>query len=204
MSKIPFFYPWVGKNYKTGGLFNRKIMILGESYYCGEDCKECGNSEVFDCSQFANDVIKSYIDVNVERKRWMSTFLKFERSLVNHVTSPKESKAIWDSLIFYNYLQFAMHGPRQAGTYEQYKASEEPFFSVLEQYQPDLMIVWGTRLWSHLPGERWEDGQQLLVDNYPIKNGYYRLTSGKKVRTICVYHPSAGYSWDYWYRVINQ
>lgn len=204
MGRTPFFHPWVGKDYKTGGLFNRRIMILGESHYCGEDCKECGNSKVFDCSQFTIDVIKSYLDVKVERERWMSTFLKFERSLVNHVTSPEDSKAIWDSLIFYNYLQFAMHGPRQAGTSEQYKASEEPFFSVLEQYQPDLMIVWGTQLWNQLPGDRWEDGQQLLVDDYPIQNGYYRLANGKKVRTICVYHPSVGYSWDYWYRVINQ
>lgn len=204
MDRSTFFKPWVGKDYKTGGLFNRKIMILGESHYCGEDCKECGNSELFDCSQFTIDVIKNYLDANVERERWMSTFLKFERSLVNHVTSPEESKAIWDSVIFYNYLQFAMHGPRQAGTSEQYKASEEPFFSVLELYQPDLMIVWGTQLWNQLPGDKWEDGKQLLVDDYPIQNGYYCLTNGNKVRTICVYHPSVGYSWDYWYRVINQ
>lgn len=65
-----------------------------------------------------------------------------------------------------------------------------------------MLIVWGVRLWNSLPSERWIDGGEMQIDGYAISNGYYELPSGKKVRAICVYHPSVGYSWDYWYRAI--
>ena len=36
--ELKYFKPWVGKNYKTGGIFNgKKVMILGESHYGFED-----------------------------------------------------------------------------------------------------------------------------------------------------------------------
>lgn len=59
------------------------------------------------------------------------------------------------------------------------------------------------RLWNNLPCERWTDGEEMKVDDYPVKNGYYSLEGGKKARVICVYHPSAGYAWDYWHKVIR-
>lgn len=203
MGNVPFFQPWVGALYSSGGIFGKKIMVLGDSHYCGEACKECGLSHVRECGGFTTNVVNAYLDQAVEREGWMSTYLKFERSLVNHVTTPEESVRIWNSIIFYNYLQVAMPGPRQAGTPEQFKEASEPFFSVMNQYQPDILIVWGIRLWNALPCDCWEDGRQMAFDGYDILNGYYRLFNNKRVRALCVYHPSAGYSWDYWYRVIN-
>lgn len=197
-----FFQPWVGRDYSTGGIFGKRIMVLGDSHYCGEDCEECGKSHRHACNEFTTNVVKDYLDQNVEREGWMSTYLKFERSLVNHETTPEESVRIWNSILFYNYLQVALQGPRQAGTPDQYRAAAEPFFSILNQYQPDLLVVWGVRLWNALPSDRWEDGPRKSVDGYEIQNGYYRLSNGKKVHAICVYHPSVGYSWDYWYRAI--
>ena len=202
MNNKSFFHPFVGKDYLSGGIFNKRIMILGDSHYCAEDCKECGVDFKCKCNDFTTDVVKAYLDQNNEREGWMSTYLKFERSLVNHETTPEESVKIWNSLLFYNFLQVAMQRPRQAGTPEQYRDAAGPFFSVLDQYQPDLLVVWGVRLWNNLPGEHWEDGPKMKVDGYEIQNGYYILANGKRVRAICVYHPSVGYSWDYWYRVI--
>lgn len=202
MTNPTFFHPWVGPNYLSGGIFGRRIMVLGDSHYCGEDCEMCGKALNNACNDFTLNVVKAYLDPEVEREGWMSTYLKFERSLVNHETTPSESVSIWNSLLFYNYLQVALQGPRQAGTLEQYQAAAAPFFSVMDKYQPDLLIVWGVRLWDNLPADRWEDGPRVLVDDYELKNGYYRLASGKKVRALCVYHPSVGYSWDFWYRAI--
>ena len=178
-------------------------MVLGESHYCGDGCKVCAVASGRNCSDFTTDVVQSYLDQNVEREGWMSTYLKFERSLVNHETTPAESVRIWNSLLFYNFLQVAMQAPRQAGTQEQYREAAEPFFSVLDKYQPDLLVVWGLRLWNVLPGERWEGGPDITIEGYSVPNGYYRLAGGGKVRAICVYHPSVGYSWDYWYRAIS-
>lgn len=197
-----FFDPWVGSQYESGGIFGKKIMVLGESHYCGEDCADCGVGR--GCESFTTKVMRDYLDQNNEREGWMSTFLKFERSLVNRWTSPEESVIIWNSVLFYNFLQVAMHGPRRAGTPAQYQAAAAPFYEVLEKYEPDLIVVWGTRLWYNMPGEGWVDGEDFRVDGYPIKNGWYRLANQKMVKVICVYHPSTGYSWDYWHRAIMQ
>jgi len=36
MNSNIFFQPFVGKDYANGGIFGKRIMILGESYYCDE------------------------------------------------------------------------------------------------------------------------------------------------------------------------
>lgn len=177
-------------------------MVLGESHYCGSGCPDCGVGDR--CRGFTTKVIKDYLDPNVKREEWMNTFKKFERSLVNRATSPQESMRIWNSVMFYNFLQVAMGGPRQAGTNEQYRNAAGTFFSVLDEYEPDLVIAWGDQLWSKLPWERWTEGEALMVDGYGVNNGYYRLASGRQARVICVYHPSTGYSWDFWHKVIAE
>ena len=170
-----FFEPWVGGEYYSGGMFGKRIMVLGESHYCGSGCPDCGVGDR--CRGFTSKVIKDYLDPNVKREEWMNTFKKFERSLVNRSTSPQESVRIWNSVMFYNFLQVAMGGPRQAGTDEQYRNAAGAFFSVLDRYEPELMIVWGDQLWQRLPWERWTEGESLMVDGYGVNNGYYRLAS---------------------------
>lgn len=199
-----FFRPWVGRDYSSGGIFGKRIMVLGDSHYCDEECSACGMDFNCECNAFTTKTILKYLDSSASREGWMSTYLKFERSLVNHETSPDESLKIWNSLLFYNFLQVAMQTPRQAGTPRQYQDATSPFFSIMDHYQPDLLIVWGVRLWNNLPSQRWQDGSEMSVDGYPVSNGYYRLSSGKAVRAICVYHPSVGYSWDYWHKVIKK
>lgn len=38
-----FFRPFVGSSYADGGLFGKRIMVLGESHYCDEGCADCGD-----------------------------------------------------------------------------------------------------------------------------------------------------------------
>ena len=38
MNSNVFFQPFVGKDYANGGIFDKRIMILGESHYCDESC----------------------------------------------------------------------------------------------------------------------------------------------------------------------
>lgn len=198
-----FFKPWVGKNYKTGGIFGKKILVLGESHYCG-GCDQCGLKYSPKCDDLNTEgVVKFYLEGNTNKRT--ATFRKFERSLVNEETSLGRSNEIWNSLAFFNFLQVAMTDARIAGTPEDYDEGRIAFLEVLEELQPDLIIVWGTtRLWNNLPGKEngWVDGEEFVVDNWSVPNGYYLLKSGKKTRVIAVYHPSTGYSWDWWYKVI--
>ena len=184
------FLPFVGCNYCDGGIFGKKILILGESHHCnpGEATKN-----------FTNDVMKKHL-----YEKAYSTFTKFERSLVGHETNQDERIKIWNSLIFYNYLQEPMSDVRLAGTKEQYRAAEPALFAVLEKYEPEYMIVWGTRLWDYIPTDKWCGTKTMNVDGSSVLYGEYLLSKNKSVKAIRVYHPSSGYSWDYWYKILNK
>ena len=200
--RLPFFLPWVGKDYEHS-MFDKRILVLGESHYCGTGCHDCGSSRHDDCSDFTTRRVEDYLNNANERERWMNTYLKFERSLVGYETTYENRQQIWDNISFYNFLQVAMGGPRLAGTLEQYQEAVESFNKVLEQLQPDVLIVWGKRLWNVLPA-RWREGESVIVDGYQVQNGYFSLNSGKQVCTFCVYHPSSGYDWSYWHKVIKR
>lgn len=199
-----FFKPWVGKDYESGGIFKKKILVVGESHYCG-DCPECGNlTEASGCSNFTTEhCIVPLLDGY--KAGWTGTFHKFERSLVGHETDLQESRKIWNSVAFYNYIQKALSGPRMSPAWADFRDAETAFFETLDTLKPDLVIVWGVgRMFDNMPGgERWRNGETLTVDGYTVKNGYYRFGNEEETRVLWIYHPSAGYSWDWWYKVIN-
>lgn len=201
-----FFQPFVGRDYLSGGIFGRRVMALGESHYCGERCANCGvPGKAGDCVAFTSGVIERYLDPKAEREPWMNTYLKFERSLVGHETDQAERERIWRSLLFFNYLQVAMDETRKAGTHEQYQRAQKAFYETLDQYRPESVIVWGKRLWEYLPGdERWRAEEDLVVDGEHVATGSYALDNGQRARVTAVYHPSAGYSWDWWHKVITR
>lgn len=87
MNRNIFFQPFVGKDYANGGIFGKRIMILGESHYCDESCADCGDCLLHrECMNFTQQVLGDYLNENKERQNWMRTFLKFERSLVGEET----------------------------------------------------------------------------------------------------------------------
>ena len=203
-----FFEPWVGKNYQTGGIFDKKILVLGESHYCGNvKCmKDCGilNSPEGGCVDFTQNMMINYL--NGYTDRWTPTFRKFERSLVNEVTTLERSNDIWNSVAFYNFLQIAMERAREGGDAKDYEVARIAFLEVINELQPDVIFTWGTsRLYYNMPGisDGWEYGDELVIDGWKVPNGYYKLQNGKRARVIAVYHPSTGYSWDWWHKVIS-
>ena len=102
--------------------------------------------------------------------------------------------------MFYNFFQKSTTGPRTAPDMTVQQESEEAFHELLEQYQPDAIIVWGQRLYNLLPA--WDgtessievDGDSCPVWYYPIK--------GKNIPAMRIYHPSApaGKNWGLWHQ----
>lgn len=202
------FLPWVGKDYQTGGIFKKRILVLGESHYCGRcDRKECENAFHECCRDLTKNTILKFLNKPDGHKNWMKTNTKFEHSLVGKSkTTEKEAIKIWNSIAFYNFLQYAVEKNRKAGEYDAYEAAEEPFFQVLDTLKPELIIAWGkTRLYDNMPGgERWIDCENLVVENYAIPNGKYRLSNGNAVPIVFINHPSSGYNLKFWHKVINK
>ena len=116
MANNIFFQPFVGKDYASGGIFGKRIMVLGESHYCDEECADCGDYRLHrECAGFTQGVLRDYLDEGTER----------------------------------------------------------------------------------------QNGDDIVVDGYPVATGSYLLSNGKQVKVMAVNHPSVGYSWDYWYRVLQ-
>lgn len=202
--KNVFFKPWIGRNFESGGIFGKKILVLGEAHLC-DGCDDCG--KVNNAEECANFTSSNCIELLISGHTgsWTPTFRKFERSLVGHDTTLEDSREIWNSIAFYNYVQEAMDSSRKAPEYVDFRDSEDAFFEVINELRPNLIIAWGvTRMYDLLPGgENWYEGEEFVVDSYKVKNGYYRLADGKETRVLWVYHPSTGYSWDWWHKVIK-
>ena len=61
-----FFRPWVGSAYSSGGIFGKRVMILGESHYCEEGCTDCGNARVHpECCAFTNGVVSDVLTLKL-------------------------------------------------------------------------------------------------------------------------------------------
>lgn len=189
-----FYHPHVGKNYETEGFMGVKLLILGESHYCSErkKCEVCGiGSNRHDCNNFTIKVIDegflAYKKGQGEFERWMNTFTRFTNVVLDNQADAETLVDFWDSVIFYNYVQSSTVGPRISPTSQQFVESEEAFFEVLEKYKPDLIIVWGNRLWDNLGNGRW--AEENILDDVNHRFYYYKISS-KEIPAFHVYHPS--------------
>lgn len=191
--KHVFFKPWVGKEYAAGGIFGKRILVLGESHYGDGEPSPDTTLQVFG----------EYLDCPETVPSYLQSFQRFERSLVGHDTDCADRQQIWNSVVFYNYLQTPMSGPRQGGRKSDYADSAEAFFEVLETYRPEYIIAWGYRLWDHIPTRQWEWGEERMLEGVPVRTGCYLLADGTRIKTIPVKHPSAGYSWEEWHNVLQ-
>jgi hypothetical protein len=163
-------------------------MILGESHYCA-------NPETEATEDITIKVIEDLLDPFSEHEGYKNTYTKFAKAVVGEKQFSEESKKeFWQHVIFYNYVQTAISGARVSPTTEQFRNSEQAFFEILSQYQPDLIIVWGKRLYNNLP----QQGTQL--PDLQISQGIYAGESsevwsytigGKTIALLPITHPSA-------------
>ncbi|HRO75574.1 MAG TPA: uracil-DNA glycosylase family protein [Crocinitomicaceae bacterium] len=183
MKKVVFL-PRVKDKYEKTGWKGLKILVLGESHYGNNEIdkekKKSITQEVFDCFMQYKSGKKEFFE------HWMNTYTKFTNVLLNKSADYDELLNFWDSVIFYNYVQSFTSEPRSAPTKEQFKESEEAFFEVLNKYQPDLIIVWGMRLWENMSGKGDSQHNNDKLFNYPIDNQ-------KSIPAYHIYHPSSSY-----------
>ena len=206
MSNINF-KPWVGKNYQSGGFRGKKILVLGESHYCVTPLKKGGKCYPLckkhkmnsSCNDFTEDVMNDIL-YHYDGEPYMQTFLCFERAVLGKELNQKEREDFWKSVIFYNYIQYALSGPGIKPQDEYWKQSESAFKEILEVYMPDYIIVWGSRLYNGLPD--WDgEGSILAIDDNNKTDIWTYTIKGKRVPAMKVFHPCCprGKAWAYWH-----
>lgn len=209
------FHPWIGENYKNGvvgydenGIIQygesegegKKILVLGESHYCYDE------SEAI--PELTQEIIKDLIDPDSEWEPYKNTYTKFIKSLTGYIEELlfEDKEKAWQHVAFYNYVQFPISGARIAPVREDFKNSEEAFWEIIEKLQPNLVIVWGSRLYNNLPigGEQIND-LEVKYDNedYEIELWSYSYNEENITYLLRIVHPSAGYSMSLWHEAIK-
>ncbi len=192
--KNVFFKPYVGKKYNKKGFNGVKVLALGDSHYCSKKCSDCGQTSRENCSDLTIDVVHNYLNfkkVEEESADWMKTFTKFSNVFVGGKLDNDAIIEFWESIAFYNYVQSSVDKSRVAPSNQQYEDSESAFNQVLRELNPDIIIVWGKRLWEQLP-DIGEYGAERKINN-AIDNLYYYQVGSKEIPAFCIYHPSSSY-----------
>ena len=197
------FIPHIGKKYQQG-IFGKKIMILGESHYCKEQLKEGGCCYPH-CSKekMDDDCVHEtiYCVTGHTYEKTIKAYTTFERAFYGRVLTPEEHINFWESIIFYNYIQYAQPGPRRPLDQPEISKpeSELAFKEILENYSPDNIIAWGlqeNRLYSFMPDWGGEDSE-LVLDNGDSRNIWTYKINNKEIPVLFIQHPSSGMSWEY-------
>lgn len=164
------FLPWIGSNYETEGLHGKKIMLLGEAHY-GE-IKETNPLNV------TRAVVQ---DLGIKHRH--SFFTKLARLMLLNRGHPLTDDArveFWNRITFYNYCQeIVADKARVRPTDVIWKSSEPALQEVLQELNPDLVVVLGKELSSKIPN---------ISARYAVCN---------------VNHPSSGFSYNKWIPVVR-
>jgi uracil-DNA glycosylase len=106
-----------------------------------------------------NNVVNGYLNYKKTARfyaKWMNTFTKFSNVLNGKNSSIKETVEFWQSSSFYNYVQAPTKGPRISPTKEEFKQSFDALSEVVEQLKPNMIFIWGDRLWNNFPKDNYE------------------------------------------------
>lgn len=182
------FLPFVGERYKDSR-WQRRVVVLGESHY-GQDARP----------GFTRDVLARLFDGSAPFEHWMNTFTRFASALAGSPQNRVESKEVWDEVLFYNYVQTLLSGPRMAPSPAQLEGAPEAFWEVLRAWAPDVVLAWGARLYEYLPPE----GEQGKECN-GVPTWIYEPTPNHKVYVLPVDHPSSSrFSPEKWHATIGK
>lgn len=187
-------HPWIGKEYQKG-IGGEKVLVLGESHYC--------TSPIEFTSSITQDIIRDLFAPKSEHEPYKTTYTKFINALAGKKLDINGKRDWWNRIAFYNYVQTPMTGARVAPTSEDFKNSESAFFEVLEHLCPTHVIVWGKRLYENMPDCGKELPSIKMNDGSEVHRWEYLLRDGLPVKLLEVYHPSTGFSTDYWNEAIR-
>ena len=203
------FLPWIGDKYEEGIYYDengerqygtdkgKKVLVLGESFYWGEEEEDSseGEENENDASRFVIDLINGLLDDNPEYN--LRTFKRFENALTGNKECDRMD--LWNHLVFYDYVQEPLTYPRLSPTEKQFTDSEKSFWNVIEACKPDIIIAWGLRLYNHLPQEG-EQGTDIGYGDDSIETWIYK----DSIRVIPIIHPAAPmFSIKKWNKILN-
>ncbi|MDO6470236.1 uracil-DNA glycosylase [Maribacter sp. 1_MG-2023] len=179
------FHPYIGETYSNSPI---KLLVLGESHYCKKPACCFNEPSQLKCISKTAQVLQEYL--NYKRGsgyygRWMNTFTKFSNVLNGTKQSNKDSIKFWESVSFYNFVQVPMKKPRQSPSHQDFDLSYPDFKKAVKTVDPDLIFLWGDRLWCNI---RKED---ISGKRNPASNTFAYFKFEKDYPLLVLPHPSS-------------
>ncbi len=200
-----FFEPWVGNCYRGGGVFSKRVMIVGASHYaeCVDECPYggCGSCDDTACTGFTRQIVNEYLDGDGDGN-WTKTFSSFINSVYGHSADEAEKRDFFDSVVFFNYLQ-EIEG-RDGSDSHPAKFNDarhlDNLREMIDEYEPDVVVFWGNHVYEAIPLDL-GDGDAERDDEY---DAVYRYSyNGRAFTAIFTRHPSQGFNKTYWNAVLE-
>jgi len=131
--------PWVGKNYDKGGIYKKRILILGESHY--GTAKDNWFNENLTRLTIQEKIGEAPGEPNKFYKKAFHTniFKAFNDKPVNN----KNLTDFWHSVSYFNYVQGSVgEKPRMRPTKQDWDNSFEPVMKTINILEPDIIVGW--------------------------------------------------------------
>lgn len=196
-------HPWVGDQYgNASGIFRQRTLILGGSHYSDEYESFQTPEGQKEWADFTSEIVEYYLDDNIQG-RWKGTYSKFINSIYGDFADDDQRRNLFESIIFYNYLQeIAGGGPSDAYRYDYTEDRHfHAFIEVLTQHRPDVVISWGAKVWDALPND-WGYGPAVVTKGIELEAGkssdiYDYPFGDSTIRLVGVRHPSSAFDRDF-------
>ena len=197
-----YFRPWVGENYESGGMFSKRILVLGESHYQLDEKIPLEKDLTIRCveqqaMEQISDEGKSPLKPQKKLPFWTKIAIAFLNPPSDAVPSLSEKRKFWQSVIFYNFIQESVglkepNEPSPRPTKEMAKRSIPAFEEVLREHCPQFIAVFGCELWWKML-ETWDEKGPVIADIPDNQSGETELYAHPKGKALAfrLRHPSA-------------
>ena len=195
----PYFEPYIGEYALTEGFNGKRLLIIGDSHYCGGGgCEKCGvhgmsnPTEMEECIFFTQEVMEKYASYRAgaplegNDRYWYPTYLVCERAVMgSRNTTEEQSKYYLDHILFCNFVQAAyIDNPTDNYSFEDYQLSMPIIKDLILKYKPERIIVWGKKIWDTFPGG--ENSGWTTIDS---NSGFYKWED-LEFKILKIHHPA--------------
>ena len=184
--------PWIGNKYnsRNNHFSGLRLLVLGESHYRDDPTQEEFSQDpgwvpyknIHGEEQFTIFVLMTWGQVKP-----FATYTRAANVLLNTEGDRNpENAEIWNHVAFYNYVSTLVPNDGHP-TEVQWQESMEPFITVLQNLEPDAVLMLGRRLTNWVSVNHHDHGEPVdLFDPY-INND---------INYLGIKHPSRGFSYE--------
>ncbi|MDC0721656.1 hypothetical protein [Nannocystis bainbridge] len=190
------FQPWIGKNYRSPGRKNKRVMVLGESHY-----------EWLDNQSLASDWTRQSIEHDIIGKKHRFRTRVAAVFLGHRPTTPEERGDFWHSVAFTNYIPVSVgRGAKKEPTEEMWSAAIPRFSALIAEHEPQFLLVLGHELWRRVHYSYAMDGrpEPHLSPLGEWRMWRYRITPDQTILACATTHPSSrGFDFNQWHPFVE-